>query len=232
MKQRIWYFTLFLILCCWSPSYAQQLNLKIGYSAGVINPENINRLMTAYDEENPWFEEKPRDLNIINGVTIGFRSRWEYVSLEFSWVSKFASRDMSGIRPVDEAGFEREIIYRIGSFSFGPEFFIGNIGFGGTLDATDFQIRTNYSGQPTELVLVDEFSLSSHFFVSYHLVTSDFLSLTLRPYVQLPYERFNVHGLEEDLFPMNTTDPETVNDNLLNFGLQILFFNGPQTRLR
>lgn len=232
MKHCTWFVGVCLFLLSHGGATAQQLNLKIGYSVGVINPENINGLMQAYSAENPWFEDKPNDLNIINGVMIGFRSRWEFVGLEFSWASKFSSKDMSGIRPIDNAGFTRDITYRLGSFSFGPEFFVGNIGFGATLDASDFVIRTTYSGEPNELTLVDDFSLSSHFFISYHVVTSDFLSFTLRPYVHLPYQQFNVFGLEEDLFPNTTTDPETVNDNLLNFGLQLLFFNGQQYRTR
>ena len=203
-----------------------QLNLKIGYSLSVLDPRQVNESIKAFNEANPWYDDKLRDLNLINGVTIGFRNKWESVALEFSWSSKFNSKFIEGVRPDDNELVFREVIFRIGSFSFGPEFLFDNIGIGATLDASDFTIRSSKSKEPNELTILDEFSLSSHIFASYHIQTGDFLSLCFRPFVQIPFDRINTFEFEKELFPGTTNDPENYNDSFLNFGLMIIFYNG------
>ena len=207
---------------------AAQLNLKIGYSLSVLDPQNLNETVKAFNEANPWYDDKLKDLNLFNGLLIGFRNKWEGVALEFTWSTKFASQRIEGIRPDDNKSVFRENFYRIQSFSFGPEFYFGNIGIGATLDASDVTIRTLKSQEPNEIPVLDEFTLSTHLFASYHIKTGDFMSLCFRPFVQLPFDRINTFSFEEELFPGTTNDSADYDDNFLNFGLMIIFYNGNQ----
>lgn len=215
-----------LVLLLVSQQAQGQLNLKIGYSLSLAAPENVNRTIRAYNAANPWFNKPMRELNLVNGVNIGFRNKWDGVALEFSWSSKFSTKDIEGIRPIDNENFFRETTFRLGSFSFGPEFFFGDFGIGATVDITDLEIRTNKTQQPTELLTVDDSYISSHFFVSYYINTGDFLTLCFRPFVHVPYETVNVFEFEQELFPGTTNTAEGYEDNFVNFGLMIIFYNG------
>lgn len=109
-------------LTCALPGWGQ-LNLKIGYGLGLMNPANTNDIMDRVNQQNPWFDDDFRDLNLISGVTIGFRNRWDFIGLECSWTAKLARRKAEGLRPSDNTTFRQELFFRYNSFSAGAEFF-------------------------------------------------------------------------------------------------------------
>ena len=224
---RVFFFAAALI--CALPGWGQ-LNLKIGYGLGLMNPANTNDIMDRVNQQNPWFDDDFRDLNLISGVTIGFRNRWDFIGLECSWTAKLARRKAEGLRPSDNTTFRQELFFRYNSFSAGAEFFSGPFAVGGTIDGSDYILRTEFSDETETIRLVDDFHVTSTFYISYELITSDVLSLAFRPYVQVPWTNINVYGMEEHFFPNSTTQPEAFQENLLNFGLQLLFYNGVQPR--
>ena len=222
-------FGLFFLLFS-ATSLQAQLNLKVGYSLGVMNPSFTNQIMKSYNQENPWLDQKLKDLNLMNGLMIGFRNRWEYIGLELSWTSKIAERDAAGLDPSLNANIQRFINWRYSSFSGGLEIIIDDVSIGATLDASDIAIKTEYTGSDGEEVILDDFFLSSHLYVNYEIKTGTFLAIAFRPYIQIPWKRVSVYDFEQHLFPDSPSDPADFDENYFNFGLMFIFFNGNHDR--
>lgn len=210
-----------------SLSAKAQLNLKIGYSIGLFDPGITNDILRQYNLENQWLENDFKDLNLMSGIVIGFRNSWDFVGLDLSWTSKFNREFGEGPDPSTGNSFSRTYYYRLNTFSAGLEFYpTSNFGFGGSIDATDLNYKVDGTGYSDTEKIVDGFSMGSHFFLSYEISTSDFLSVSFRPYIQLPWESFNIQGFEQANFPDSTDPASEFEENLFNFGLMIVFFNG------
>ena len=103
-----------------------------------------------------------------------------------------------------------------------------NFSIGGTIDATDLNYKVEGTGfQDTEKV-VDEFSMGSHFFLSYEINGGDYMSVAFRPYIQMPWESFNITGCERTNYPNSTVPESELKENLFNFGIMFIFYNGQQ----
>ena len=229
MKTRNILLISFLFLFCLSAK--AQLNLKVGYSLGLFNPTKTNEILKQFNAENPWLDDNFRDLNLMSGVMIGFRNRWDAVGLELAWTSKFTKERGSGDDPQTNSAFQRTYFYRVNTITAGLEFFPGGGGFcfGGTVDATDVNYKVEGTGYPDTEKIVDDFSLGSHFFVGFEVKTGDYMSVSFRPYIQIPWETFNIQGFERANFPDSTAPVEDFEENLFNFGIMLIFYNGRQT---
>jgi len=67
---------------------------------------------------------------------------------------------------------------------------------------------------------------SSHFFVSLNIEGSNILSISLQPYIHIPWTKFNLTELESELDTgVGLTDFE---DGFMNYGIRLIFRNGQQ----
>jgi hypothetical protein len=217
----------FMILMGAMPLSAQ-LNLKIGYSLSLFNPQQTNAVLQRFNAENPWLERSLNDLNWMSGFTVGFRNRWEVVALEVAWHTKFTKEKAEGTDPTNTK-FNRTNLYRLNAYSVGLEIFPGgNFSFGGTIDATDMIFNIEGTGFAEREKVVDGFSLGSHFFVSYEIPAGEYMAVAFRPYIQMPWATFNVQGLERAYFPDSTAPEEDFEEDMVNFGIMFIFYNGVQ----
>jgi hypothetical protein len=205
-----------------------QMNLKIGYSIGLMDPVSTNKVMRDYNETRD-FDNTMDDLNLLSGVTIGIRNRWDLVGLEFSWSSKINRRQADGV--FDDKNFFQALFFRYGAFSAGLEFHGGNFAIGGSIDATDFIIRTEVTGEKDAFEVVNnQFTMANTFYVHYEIKANDVMGIAFRPYIQIPWSTLNVYDLHTELLPTVPALEEDFNENMLNFGLIFIFYNGQQSR--
>lgn len=205
-----------------------QFNIRIGYVGAVMGPEQLNNIAQRYNRENPWLADELRDLNLINGFTFGLRNRWESFGLEFSWTSKIARRVTGGVDPAQNKEIYKTYLYRLGSFSAGAEIFRDNLTLGGSIDISDFVVRRQYEDDPKPVRFLEESFVAGTLYLGYEIKTSQVLALSFRPYVQIPFQRVNIFPYEEEFFPNTTANPDDQQENLVNFGLMLLFYNGKQ----
>ena len=113
------------------------------------------------------------------------------------------------------------------STSAGIEYFpINNFSFGGTIDLNRLRIRSANNVNQDRYTVMRDSGLSSHFFVSLNIEGSDILSISLQPYIQIPWTKFDLAPLESDLNSgINATNFE---DDFMNIGIRLIFKNGQQ----
>lgn len=218
-------FILFIFLFGSNLSYGQ-LNVKSGLTVGYINPTNTNTVLEKFNREHAYLNKKFRSLNLIYGLTLGLRYRWEFVDLELSYHIKMRKVRAKGKYEDSTKNFSREVLLGINSISLGLGFHYEGFGFGGSMDLSKLIIsgRNDSSKRKDKYPLVNEPFMGNHFYLSYELNGNNTLSLSIRPYIQIPWEKFNINPLhaplEQNVAPTNTPDDFT------NYGLMIIFYNG------
>ncbi len=218
---------LFLFVFLSSNIVFSQVNIKVGYTLGYFNPKIINNTITQWNDERPWLEENMKEMHFSNGLQLGLRQRLGPVGVEFTWHSRFSNFNATGTDPATDQRFDRDVFFRYNSYSLGFENYIGNFGYGASIDGSTARFRTERTGRGDRYGLGKSvFGLSSHFHLSLNIESNDILTLSLKPYVQVPWSKLNVFPLQEELRPNDTVNPDDFKEDYLNFGIMLVFYNG------
>ena len=219
--------SLFIALSFTLTSYAQ-FNFTAGYSYGRMPSGVNNEIIQKINDNNSSLinYEKMREIKGLHGFHFGAQMRFDFVALFASWNNKVQVSDFKGDDSSNES-IERELFYRVNSTSVGLELFpIEKISFGGSIDINRFRIRSEDNVASDRYTIMKDKGLSSHFFVSLNISGSDLLSISLQPYIHIPWTKFNLFELESELDTgVGLTDFE---DGFMNYGVRLIFRNGQQ----
>ena len=201
-----------------------QLNVKVGYTAGFASPAHYNTILKDFNENSPWLDKTLSEISYLHGIQLGLRYHFGPAALDITWHNRFRRSESEGTNPADESLFERDINFQLSSYSIGIENFIGKFSYGGSFDVDNLNIRTKKTGRSDRFQLVNEYGLGSHFFVSYTFESASSLHFSIRPFLQIPWSKFNLSNLSDELNP--GIDYQDQTQGFQNFGIMFLFFNG------
>lgn len=201
-----------------------QFNFGVGYSLGYLNPENDQAITNAFNEDRPWLEDEIEPINSIQGIHLSLRYRLDFVALDFAFRNKFRTKKSNGIDPSTSATFQRNLTHRFISYSLGIESFVGKFSYGGSIELENFAIRTEVTGIDGDFSIFKKYGLGSHLFVSFNLDAGDTLDFSIRPYVHVPWQRYNITSVNQELNEGLASN--RIEDNYLNFGIMFIFYNG------
>ena len=217
-------FGLILFLGC-SITLWSQLNIKVGYGGGYMEPDKINEIIGRFNDDKPFLEQPLNDINFLSGLELGLRYRIGISAFELGWNNGSAEAEAFGTD--NGSPFQEALTVSLRSYTIGVENFIGDFGFGASIGRRRLKIITDITGFDRDRTIMTSTGLASRFHVFYQ-VKSNSVSLTLKPYIEFPWDSYNVSALNREYFP-DTTIPDTDFDTELTvFGISILFYNGPQ----
>ncbi len=202
-----------------------QLNFKAGYCGSYADPTVNNQILQTFNAELPWLEKTLKDMHFLSGVVMGVRQRFDFVALDASWYGRFRRTRAQGTNPATMMAFDRRLNYNFNTFAIGIENFIGNFSFGGSIDLNKTAIRTQKTGRDDRFTVLHQWNTGSHFFISLNFKSTQ-LQMSLRPFVQIHWSKVDLAPLSEEL--ELGTIPGDLNDDFTNFGIMLIFFNGPQ----
>lgn len=205
--------------------YSQaQLNIKAGYNLGFVQAQVHKQIYERYNTDNSWLTQELEPFNILNGLQLGVRYKFEnLVALEFNWQNQYHRKAASGTDPSDNSNFTRSVSFRYSSLGLGIENFIGPVSFGASFNYDFINYKTSTTDIDQFRVLKDT-GWSSHFFVSFNFEGGRPLSLSLRPYAQIPWTTFNLQALNDALNPSDTSI--NLEESYTTFGIMLIFYNG------
>ena len=201
-----------------------QFNLKVGYNGGFGDPEFFNTILEDYNAERPWLDKTYDDLDYLQGLQLGVRYRFGPAAVDFTWHNRFKRFEAEGIDPSTNSEYIREVNLQLSSYAIGIESFIGEFSYGASFDVDRLNIKTEKTGRNDRFTVEDQLGIGSHFFVSYTIEASPFLYFSIRPYAQIPWSKFDLSKLSDELNP--GTDYDDYQEDFMNFGVMFIFFNG------
>lgn len=215
---------LLLLIClsCALPTHAQ-LNFGVGYSLGYLHPSEDRTITKTYNNDRPWLDDGLEPINVIQGFNLNLRYRFDFVAFEIGWRNKFRNKNANGTNPADNSSFSRELSYKYLSYYLGIENFISDFSYGASIEVENLGIRTEVSGLDGTLDLINEYGFGTNLFVAYNLDAGNSLTFSIRPYVHIPLQTYNIAPLAAEL---NGDTVSELSENYLNFGIMLVFYNG------
>lgn len=218
---RIYFFTILVLIGI--NTLQAQLNIKVGYTVTYTNPSVTNAILNDYNSANEFLTDGFNELHYLHGMQGGLRYRIDDVAFEATWHNKYNTLRSSGL-DINDNDISRDLRFRYGSYSLGMEAYLTrNVGLGGTFDLTNVRFRTDVAGVDNVYTISSEWGSSSHFYLSINMPGNDILTFSLKPYVQIPWSSVNLNPLQTELGTPSLAEP---NEKYLNFGLQLVFYNG------
>jgi len=199
-----------------------QLNLKVGYNLSFAQAQELDDVLSKFNEDNPWLDKRFKSFNIVNGLLLGFRYRLSSTAISVNIYNRFKTTEASGTDPATNTAFFRKLSLKSRGVSFGIEQFIGMISLGATLDRDRFILEGKSVSDGDFIGLIDVADWSNHFYIGINTPRSSGLALSIRPFIHIPWASFKVDPLEGNL-GATVSGKES---RFLNFGVQVIFLNG------
>lgn len=219
-KYYVWVLTLMLALpvsTLWSQS-----NILAGYKLAYLQTDELTRLVDEYNM-NTDVVEPLGQLEVLHGITFGYRYRYGAAALEVSWSNVGASQRAEGF-DVDGSPFAKRIGWSITQYDANLQFKTGILNFGAGAGYRRVKSDTDIDGLDATLNLDNstEWVGNAHLGVE---VQSERVGFALLPYVTYPLEPVSIDQLAQDLVPGGATGRM---EDFLTFGLRVVIYNGPQ----
>ncbi len=218
-------FMLFLTVVS-SPLFAQ-INSIAGYNYTRNNPTILNQIIDRYNASNPTLSQPMSHLSSLNGMNLGVRYRFPYAAVELVWHTRIA-RAKDQVVNADRTTYQNIINFRNQIFSLGGDFHYGGLGIGGTFDLNRTQIRKERSTDNTKEILLTDNHLTNQVYLIFDLKVTEGMSISIRPFVQIPSRSINLFDVEKKFNPdaAATADPNNYNQRFFNYGISFSFING------
>ncbi len=204
-----------------------QLNLSVGYTISSISPDGLESVLEDYNAQRPWLRNQMDDVDFLNGYSVGLRCKIDRIAFDFKWENQINRSTANGIDPDTDSEFEQTLFFKISSFGIGLESFLTEkISLHGNFEFNKFRVRTEVTGLTDRFELFDNWSTGSTFSIGYNLVGSRLVHVSLRPYLTVGWTNHPLDDLSRNLNP-NGTALNGVEEEFMNFGLKVIFYNGP-----
>ena len=214
-----------------TPSVSAQINAFVGYAYSQNKGEKVfNQIIGRYNARNPTILQPMTTLNFLHGVDLGIRYRFPAVSIEFDWFNKF-NQVNDRVRNADNTEFKNTLYYKSQSYCLGVEFYHEWFGGGASLDWNNLIVKKEKSNDKVKETWLQEGGFSNHIFLNFELKMNDVMSLSIRPYVQLPLYKNDFYVIEQKLNPdiAASMDKNAYIQKVVNWGVKFLFVNGNKT---
>ncbi len=214
-----------LFLCAAFAGQAQ-FNLKVGYNLGIMNAKVQNGIYEAYNLERPWLDKPFTKLKALNGLQLGLRYKFfNRIALEGGIQTQFHRKTTNGKDPISEKTIRQTPSFAYSSFGLGVETFIlQSFSWGVTLNYDRLNISNN-TQDVNKFTVSTEDGWSSHVFLSLNIPGNSHLSMSIRPYAQIPWTSFDLQPLKNSILSTSETE-QRLEQGYMAFGLMILFYNG------
>ncbi len=211
---------LFLTCLLFPQSAYSQASVNVGYVGSYSGMDNFNALLDNFDKQKPWLNESLGNIRFINGMLLGLGYRWEDFRLTAVYTMRFRLAKASGVDPIDENTFERELSFRLNGYSLAAEYFIGFLSYGTRIDYD----RLVFHDKKTDTSISSEYGWSNRFYLGINSDNSSGLQVSLQPFVKIYWKRFDLTALADWLEVNDPTIPRA--QKMLLFGITVLFTNG------
>ncbi len=219
-----WY--LFLLLICFGTLHSKaQFNVKIGYTYTYAQLDAANFSIGEFNAMNSSEGIELGDLHGLNGILAGFRYRIGDIGFEATWNSRFKTLKVAGLTNTSSILLQ-ELSYRQGNYGLGIESYLTDwLSLGGSFDFINHRFRAEATNSNDRYEVMSEWNFGSHFHLGFNISGNDLLTLSIQPYIQLPWNAADFDTLYREL-NANILDNPNVMEESMSFGVRLVFYNG------
>ena len=220
------FLSLYFVFCFAFTSQAQ-FNLGVNITSGRTSPSGLDNILDRFNEDRPWLQTGFSEVDWLNGYGLGLRYKFDRIALDFKWENQINRTSASGTDPNTNSGFEQTLFFKISTFGFGIESFLTDqISLHGNFEFNRFRVRTEVTNLDDRFDLLNNWSTGSTFSIGYNFVSRGLVHISIRPYLTVGWDEHPLNDLDDSLNP-NLPRTDSFNEEFLNYGLKVIFYNGP-----
>lgn len=202
-----------------------QFNVAVGYGLGYTPAVETNALVADFNTVfDATYNGKPmQELHFLHGINLGARWKFDNVAFELNWENLNRTREALGETEADQL-FRKTIFYTVNNYSASLESALGSLGFGIGGGFRNFKIKEEIAstGETTPFLEDTQFFIKPYF--SINLLGGDKISLSIKPYLSIPFNNISLDALSEEL----ELGPSDRNERLWMGGVTFVFYTGNQ----
>ncbi len=219
------YLLLIVLGCLLATASQAQFSVNIGYSAAIYkNPALTEVLRTFNQTEKDTLSQGFRSPYYLHGVQMGVRYKWDDLAVEGSYTFRqntnaavFGNPDLNPIT--------QKLNTNYNAWSLGITGYVNDwLGIGTSFDYTTVRIKNKWSNEKTSTVLLQQNGQSSTVYLVIDFPANNLLSMSLKPFFQLPWAKTDLSQLNENL----TSRTQSVQSRWWTAGITLLLCNGNQ----
>jgi len=205
-----------------------QLNFSVSYNTSLINPTSHQSIIDQFNSDRPWLTREFNELNWLNGYGFGFRYKIDKIAFNVRWENQVDRISASGIDPATDEAFEQTLFFRLSTYSIGLEsFFSERFSAHASFDFNRVRYRTELANIDDRIEVLRDWGVGSTFSFGYNFVSEGLMHVSLRPFIHVSWSNHDLTELNTFLNPDINPVDVNVEEEFLNFGLKIIFYNGP-----
>lgn len=214
---------LFVLLVC---SAYGQFNFKVGYTGNYVKLDKVDDMFERYsalfDDENKVL--KPATFH--NGLELGVRYVFgDHIGIDVGLSSSRGSNDVNDVTIGASESFNTKWKSSINNLYIGLDNYFGWFGYGASIGYQQLKFK-NKIDESDYVEILKQNALNSRFYIIIESV-SDQTSFSLRPFISVNWEPYNLHDVELDLFPDSSASPSSFDEDMMVFGISLILYNGP-----
>lgn len=206
-----------------------QANIKVGYVFGYSNLEQTTSIFDRFNANNPQAEKPLSPVKAFNGIELGLRYKLQNFGFELTVSSISGSTEALNVFQSNGTLGKDEWSTSLLNFSLGIENYFGAFGYGATIGTQKLKYKTNFETGDDKKTVYNESVLNSKFYLIFEW-PSNLISFSIRPYVSTTWSPYNIQNVEWTIDPQSTIPKNEFDQDLIVYGISLLFYNGPQRR--
>lgn len=220
---------LLLICACLAflmPELDAQFSWRVGYNVGLTGNDAFNDVVKRYQANTADYDQPLKELTVLDGFVFGIRVKY----FELYWSSKNrlfeadSGPDNNGRAPESlQLDVKQNSVVLSGAYPFYQKE-AWTIEAGGSLDYTYNLARVRRNEEIDWQDSGSNNGLSSHLFVNLIWRVARPISLSVSPYVQMPWFKTNLYALQTQLDPAGASqfnESDFEERVYLNYGLAL-----------
>lgn len=201
-----------------------QLNLKIGYTLDYVNLDVNDQIFADYNASQSDLTTSFSNIRFSNGIHFGLRLRNEFLGFDLNW--ERVQNDKAAVGTNADGNFNLELDYKFNRFSSGIECYYEAVGLG--LNINYQQLTVNSSLNRAENIrILRNGNWANKFYLIFSAPGTSTISLSLQPYVQIPWSSTSYFPVNEHL-GLPSSPLNSFLDRNVHYGFSLIFYNGPQ----
>jgi hypothetical protein len=206
-------------------SLSSQLNIKMGYTLDYGSHETNNLILDAYNSNNQWLSQEFKPVRLLNGLQAGLRYKKDFMAFDVSFERVFGGKESFGINN-NGVSVSNELKYTLSRYALGLEVYNNMLGIGANVYHEIYTIKSPISGIDSDEKITSDGNFGNKIYLIFSSQGNGRISVSLQPFVMIPWSDSNLFNLNTYLG--NDNNLQSYNQRNLQFGISLIFYNGPQ----
>lgn len=206
-----------------------QFNFTMGYSSVLYKNESLKTAIQTFNsDQNDTLKSGFKTPTYLHGLEMGLRYKWENFALQGGFLMRL-NTNKALYRQANDGTLSQKLISNYNSWFIGATGYLNSwFGIGATFDFNTIRIKNKLQTDKNSTKFLNKTNTSSQIFLVFDVPANNVLSISIKPFFQMPWHSTDFTDFNKNLNGMNSS----LSSKWWTTGISFLFCNGVQNTSR